>query len=134
MFLGAGGVFDKEAVAYDANKNVIEVTEDTYDPDNVKYYDADGNEAELTFEDGKLASVEAKPFVFTGDGKKVLVENAAELPEGTKFYADEKGKWEVTIEATQFVYWKTASAKSREFRQATLKTLRQALRFTPTKN
>ena len=84
MFLGAGGVFDKEAVAYDVNKNVIEVTEDTYDPDNVKYYDADGNEAELTFENGKLALVEAKPFVFTGDGKKVLVENAAELPEGTK--------------------------------------------------
>ena len=108
LFLGAGGVFDKEAVVYDANKNVIEVTEDTYDPDNVKYYDADGNEAELTFENGKLASVEAKPFVFTGDGKKVLVENAAELPEGTKFYADEKGKWEVTIEATQFVYWKNS--------------------------
>ena len=85
---GAGGVFDKKAVAYDANKNVIEVTEDTYDPDNVKYYDADGNEAELTFENGKLASVEAKPFVFTGDGKKVLVENASELPEGTKFYAN----------------------------------------------
>lgn len=108
LFLGAGGVFDKEAVAYDVNKNVIEVTEDTYDPDNVKYYDADGNEAELTFENGKLASVEAKPFVFTGDGKKVLVENAAELPEGTKFYANEKGKWEVTIEATQFVYWKNS--------------------------
>ena len=74
----------------------------------MKYYDADGNEAKLTFEDGKLALVEAKPFVFTDDGKKVLVENAAELPEGTKFYANEKGKWEVTIEATQFVYWKNS--------------------------
>ena len=38
LFLGEGGVFDKKAVAYDVNKNVIEVTEDTYDPDNVKYY------------------------------------------------------------------------------------------------
>lgn len=108
LFLGAGGVFDKKAVAYDQNKNVIEVTEDTYDPDNFKYYDADGNEAELTFENGKLTAVEAKPFVFTGDVKKVLVEDASSMPEGTKFYADEKGKREVNIEKTEFVYWKNS--------------------------
>lgn len=100
LYLGAGGVFDKAVYAYDANGTVIEVTEDTYDQ-NISYYDEDGNLAELTFADsGELEAVEAVPFVYLANGNKILVDDAALLTD-TTFYADEKGKWEVTIEEVE---------------------------------
>ncbi len=62
LYLGAGGVFDKEEpiVVYDANGNAIEDVED-----GGIYYDADGNElAVLTDEKGELVDL------YDGAGRK----------------------------------------------------------------
>ncbi len=109
LFLGAAGVFDKApVVCSDENGTVINLTTDNYD-ESKTYYDEDGNVAEITFaEDGSIESVEAVPFVYKRNGEKILVSDAAKEPEGTKFYADDKAKWEVTIDTTEFVYWKNS--------------------------
>jgi ferrous iron transport protein B len=103
LYLGAMGAFDKDVLAYDANGHTVTVNEDSYD-ENISYYDEDGNLAELSFDDeGQLKAVKAVPYVFLANGEKVLVENAASMSDA-KFYADEKGKWEVTIEGEDGEY------------------------------
>lgn len=97
LFLGAAGVFDKKAVAFDKAGNIIEVTKTDYD-ESYEYYDENGNRVTLVFaDDGTLESVEAIPTVYLASGEKLLIDEAAEYPEGTKFYADEKVKREVEI-------------------------------------
>lgn len=105
LFLGAGGVFDPEpAVAYivnaEGNLQAVEnLTAETVD-ENVEYFTADGDPADLTFaDDGSLEAVEEKPFVYTEDKHKVYVDEVSDLT-GT-YFADEKCKWEVTIEVNE---------------------------------
>lgn len=64
LFLGAGGVFDKDVVAYlDASATQAAYFAQTpYDKDTT-YYTEDGFKADLTFtDDGELEAVEAKPY------------------------------------------------------------------------
>ena len=105
LFLGAGGVFDpKPAVAYivnvEGNLQAVEnLTAETVD-ENVEYFTADGDPADLTFaDDGSLEAAEEKPFVYTEDKHKVYVDKVSDLT-GT-YFADEKCKWEVTIEVNE---------------------------------
>ena len=100
LFLGAGGVFDKEAVAYlDADASAVaEVNASTYD-ENTTYYTEDGFKADLSFDDeGNLEAVEAKAYVYDAAHNLVYLEDMTEESAGEKYYADEKGKWEVTVE------------------------------------
>jgi len=99
LFLGAGGVFDKEVNVYNVNGEVIELTEENFD-ENTAYYDSNGDLAEVTFENGELAAVEAVPYVYDGSGEKYFLDEAAAKPD-VRFYADEKAKWEVTVEQTE---------------------------------
>lgn len=101
LFLGAGGVFDKDVVAYlDASATQAAYFAQTpYDKDTT-YYTEDGFKADLTFtDDGELEAVEAKPYVYTADHELRYVDELTEADLDQKFYADEKGKWEVTVEA-----------------------------------
>ncbi len=102
FYLGAMGVFDKEVLAYDQNGNVVEVTEDTFD-ETAQYYTEDGDLAELSFEEGELVAVDAVPYVYTSDNKKVYLEEAFATENG-KFYAKENGKCPVTIEEADGEY------------------------------
>lgn len=98
LFLGAGGVFDKEAVAYLENGIVAEVDQDTFD-ESLTYYTEDGFKAELSFaEDGSLEAVEAKPYVYDAEHNIIYLDELDEVDEDTKFFADENGKWAVTVE------------------------------------
>ena len=101
LFLGAGGVFDKDVVAYlDASATqAVDFAQTPYDKDRT-YYTEDGFKADLTFtDDGELEAVEAKPYVYTADHELRYVDELTEADLEQKFYADEKGKWEVTVEA-----------------------------------
>lgn len=101
LFLGAGGVFDKDVVAYlDASATqAVDFAQTPYDKDTT-YYTEDGFKADLTFtDDGELEAVEAKPYVYTADHELRYVDELTEADLEQKFYADEKGKWEVTVEA-----------------------------------
>lgn len=101
LFLGAGGVFDKDVVAYlDASATqAADFAQTPYDKDTT-YYTEDGFKADLTFtDDGELEAVEAKPYVYTADHELRYVDELTEADLDQKFYADEKGKWEVTVEA-----------------------------------
>ncbi len=102
LFLGALGAFDKKAVAYDVNGEVVEVTEDTYD-EKKEYFDERGDLSTLVFTDGALTHVEPLPYVYLGDGEKVLVEEAKTLVD-RKFFADARAKWEVTLEGDEIVF------------------------------
>lgn len=96
LFLGAGGVFDKDIYAYDANGSVIEVTQDTFD-EGQTYYTEDGYKAELSFaEDGSLDSIAAKAYVYSEKHELVYLEDLTEIPEGV-YYADKGCKWKVEI-------------------------------------
>ncbi len=101
LFLGAGGVFDKDPiVCSDAIGTVIDdLTADTYD-ENTTYYTEDGFKAEVSFaDDGTLEAVEAKAYVYdAGHNIIYLDEIEGEIDENTKFFADENAKWEVTVE------------------------------------
>lgn len=102
LFLGAGGVFDKEAAAYIQNTQgafeQVDVTKSTFD-ETLTYYTEDGIRAELVFaDDGSLESVEAKSYVYTSTHQLVYLEDMTEAAAGETYYADEKGKWEVTVE------------------------------------
>lgn len=98
LFLGAGGVFDKEAVAYLENGIVAEVDQDTFD-ESLTYYTEDGFKAELSFaEDGSLEAVEAKPYVYDSEHNIIYLDELDEVDEDTKFFADENDKWAVTVE------------------------------------
>lgn len=98
LFLGAGGVFDKEATAYLENGIVAEVDQDSFD-ESVTYYTEDGFKAELSFaEDGSLEAVEAKAYVYDAEHNIIYLDELDEVDEDTKFFADENGKWAVTVE------------------------------------
>lgn len=97
-----GGLFNSQAKAYDASGKVVAVTEQTFD-ENFVYYDEGGNVAELTFEDGALISVDALPFVFTQNGTKVMLSDAQNMQD-TTFFADEKAKWEVTVQDGEIAF------------------------------
>ncbi len=100
LFLGAGGVFDSDpVVCSDAEGTVIEnFTKSMYNEETT-YYTEDGYKAELSFaEDGSLESVEAKAYVYTAEHELRYVDELTEADLDQTFYADEKGKWEVTVE------------------------------------
>lgn len=102
LFLGAGGVFDKKAAAYIQNTQgefeQVDVTKSTFD-ETLTYYTEDGIRAELVFaDDGSLESVEAKSYVYTSTHQLVYLEDMTEAAAGETYYADEKGKWEVTVQ------------------------------------
>lgn len=107
LFLGAGGVFDKDVVAYvDAEGTVADFAQSPYD-ESKTYYTQDGFEADLSFdEDGNLESVEAKPYVYDASHNLIYLENMdEEFVEGAKYYADEKGKWLVKVEKDDEGEW-----------------------------
>ena len=94
-------MFDKDVVAYlDASATqAADFAQTPYDKDTT-YYTEDGFKADLTFtDDGELEAVEAKPYVYTADHELRYVDELTEADLDQKFYADEKGKWEVTVEA-----------------------------------
>ena len=66
LYLGAGGVFDKDLVAYDENGNVVEEVVEG----NV-YFDEDGNEAEAVFEDGEFAELAVIPYAYDKNGDPI---------------------------------------------------------------
>ncbi len=102
LFLGAGGVFDKEATAYLENGIVAEVDKDSFD-ESVTYYTEDGFKAELSFaEDGSLEAVEAKAYVYDAEHNIIYLDELDEVDEDTKFFADENGKWAVTVERNDY--------------------------------
>lgn len=109
LFLGAGGVFDKDVVAYvDAEGTVADFAQSPYD-ESKTYYTQDGFEADLSFdEDGNLESVEAKPYVYDAAHNLIYLENMTEEIAGEKYYADEKGKWEVTVEQNDDGEWESS--------------------------
>ncbi len=88
LYLGAGGVFDKDepVVAYDVDGNVVEDVEE----DGV-YYDEDGNEAVAVFEDGEFAALELVPYAYDKDGNAIKAFYDAEGNELTVL-ADEEGE------------------------------------------
>lgn len=97
LFLGAGGVFDKDAVAYLEGGIVAEVDQSTFD-ETIEYYTEDGIRAELTFaDDGTLEAVEEKAYVFDQNGTLVYLEDIDDVDVGNTYYADEDCKWEVEI-------------------------------------
>lgn len=103
FYLGTMGVFDKEVLAYDQAGNVLAVTKDNFD-ENFSYYTKGGDLADLTFDDdGSLASVEAIPYVYTNDNKKVFLKEAYETENG-RFFAKENGKVPVTVEKNDGEY------------------------------
>ncbi len=107
LFLGAGGVFDEPTVAYlDADGTKANFAETPYDAGRT-YYTKDGFEADLSFdEDGNLESVEAKPYVYDAAHKLIYLEDMDDaFIEGTKYYADEKGKWLVNVEKDDEGKW-----------------------------
>lgn len=102
LFLGAGGVFDKVATAYLENGIVAEVDKDSFD-ESVTYYTEDGFKAELSFaEDGSLEAVEAKAYVYDAEHNIIYLDELDEVDEDTKFFADENGKWAVTVERNDY--------------------------------
>lgn len=97
LFLGAGGVFDKDAVAYLEGGIVAEVDQSTFD-ETIEYYTEDGIRAELSFaDDGTLEAVEEKAYVFDQNGTLVYLEDIDDVDVGNTYYADEDCKWEVEI-------------------------------------
>lgn len=94
LYLGAMGAFKKDVLAYDVNGAVVQVDETTYD-EGITYYTKNGIKAELAFEDGELSAVEEAAHVYTANGTMVYLD---EIESGVIYYADENGKWEVTVE------------------------------------
>ncbi len=88
LYLGAGGVFDKDepVVAYDLNGDEVEnVVEGGI------YYDEDGNEAEAVFEDGEFAALEVVPYAYDKEGNAIKAfynEQGAEI----SVLCDEEGE------------------------------------------
>lgn len=99
LFLGAGGVFDKDAVAYlDQDASVVADFDSVPYDENTTYYTEDGFKADLSFaDDGSLEEVEAKAYVYDAGHNLLYVEEMT-VDENATYYADEDGKWEVTIE------------------------------------
>lgn len=102
LFLGAGGVFDKDVVAYlDASATqAVDFAQTPYDKDTT-YYTEDGFKADLTFtDDGELEAVEAKPYVYTADHELRYVDELTEADLEQKFYADEKASGKSPLKQT----------------------------------
>ena len=68
LYLGAGGVFDKEVVAYTATQEVV--TEDDFVPGAI-YYDEDGNEVEAVFYGDEFVELAPVPYAYDKDGNKI---------------------------------------------------------------
>ena len=70
LFLGAGGVFNKEEaiVAYDSNGVVIENFDESY---RGEVYNADGNLCEAVWEDGELTELAVVPFAYDKEGNAI---------------------------------------------------------------
>ncbi len=100
LFLGAGGVFDKDPiVCSDATGTVIDDFDLSKYDESATYYTEDGFKADIAFaEDGSLEAVEAKAYVYDAGHNIVYLDELDDVVDGSKFYADEKGKWEVTVE------------------------------------
>lgn len=103
LFLGAGGVFDKDVYAYDAQGNAIveyydaqgnileSLTDengelvDLFDKDGNQYtafFDEEGNDAELVVRDGELQEVTPVPYAYDKQGNPIKTfydENGNEL-------------------------------------------------------
>ena len=86
LFLGKGGVFDKEetVIAYDINGNKVE------NPlAGEIYYDADGNECEAVVEDGELVALDIIPYAYDKDGNAIKAFYDADGNEITVLVDDE---------------------------------------------
>ncbi len=114
LFLGAGGVFDKDpVVCSDAEGTVVENFNKSQYNEETTYYTEDGYKAELSFDDdGNLESVEAKAYVYDAAHNLIYLENMTEEIAGEKYYADEKGKWEVTVEKNDEGEWESSFVSS----------------------
>lgn len=112
LYLGAGGVFDKDVYAYDQNGNAITQYYDAegneldgfvnengellplYNSEGQRYdvlYDEDGNEVTLKIIDGELASLELVPYAYEKNGNKITSFYDAAGNELTKL-TDENGE------------------------------------------
>ena len=100
LYLGAGGVFDKEVNAYDASGAIVQVDESTFD-ENATYYTEDGIIAELTFEEGELVAVEESAHVYTSNGTLVYLDD---VTADNEYFADENAKRKVTIEDGEIIF------------------------------
>ena len=70
LYLGAGGVFDKEVTAFSDAELTQEIGEDDFQEGEI-YYDEDGNEVEAVFYNGKFVELAAVPYAYTKSGEKI---------------------------------------------------------------
>ena len=68
LYLGAGGVFDKEVVAYTATQEVV--AEEDFVPGAI-YFDEDGNEVEAVFYGDEFVELASVPYAYDKDGNKI---------------------------------------------------------------
>lgn len=68
LYLGAGGVFDKEVVAYTATQEVV--AEEDFVPGAI-YFDEDGNEVEAVFYGDEFVELAPVPYAYDKDGSKI---------------------------------------------------------------
>ncbi len=68
LYLGAGGVFDKEVVAYTATQEVV--AEEDFVPGAI-YFDEDGNEVEAVFYGDEFVELAPVPYAYDKDGNKI---------------------------------------------------------------
>ncbi len=94
LFLGVGGAFDKDVLAYDNMGNVVYVDESSFD-ENFAYYNEDGDRINLEFENGVLSAVESIPYVYDIEQNKVFIDEIVD--DKVSFWADIDKKYEVVI-------------------------------------
>ena len=68
LYLGAGGVFDKEVVAYTATQEAV--SEEDFVPGAI-YFDEDGNEVEAVFYGDGFVELAPVPYAYDKDGNKI---------------------------------------------------------------
>ncbi len=88
LYLGAGGVFDKEVVAYTATQEVV--AEEDFVPGAI-YFDEDGNEVEAVFYGDEFVELAPVPYAYDKDGNKIEAFYDAEGNELTVL-CDEEGE------------------------------------------
>ena len=70
LYLGAGGVFDKDVIAYKDAELSQMISEDEFEEDAL-YYDEDGNEVVAVFYQGEFVDLELVPYAYDKKGDKI---------------------------------------------------------------